>query len=165
MYIYNNYVINVHNAYKKGHNTSSHNNRHGSSSTYHGSHSSWMMINSLLTLAFGITLTCFSFFHLVLVLKGSTTIEFGSNGYRPYDLGYKRNFTAIFGDNCFFWFIPVPTMNGDGYEFTNIDEDNHSLLSHENVYNRNSDDDKDSQANDDEIDDEEISDFSTDLTE
>ena len=54
-------------------------------------------------------------------------------------------------------------MNGDGYEFTKVDEDNHSLLNNENVYNLNSDDDdRDSQANDD---DDEISDFSTDLTE
>lgn len=119
------------------------------------------MVNSLLTLAFGITLTCFSFFHLVLVLKGSTTIEFGSNGYQPYDLGMKKNFQAIFGDNCLFWFIPVPTMNGDGYEFTKIDEDNHALLSDDNIYNRNSSDDRDSQINED--NDSEISDFSTDL--
>merc|ERR1712154_682128 len=108
------------------------------------------MINSLLTLAFGVTLTCFSCFHLVLVFKGSTTIEFGSDGYHLYNLGWKKNFYSIFGENCLFWFIPIPTMNGDGYEFVKWDEDSHGLLDNDvNVYHRNSDDDRDSMINHD----------------
>ena len=129
-----------------------------------------MMINSLLTLAFGITLTCFGLFHLVLVLKGATTIEFGSYGYLPYDLGWKRNFYSIFGENWLLWFIPVPTMNGDGYEYVAHDENAHGLLTdNHHVYHLDSEDDQlvtphqrslDSMTNED--DDNEISDFSSD---
>eukprot|EP01084_Bolivina_argentea_P032406 59962_1 len=134
-------------------------------SGYNGLHSSWMMINSLLTLAFGITLTCFSLFHLTLVFKGSTTIEFGSDAYVPYNLGWKKNFYSVFGENFIFWFLPIPTMNGDGYEFVQNDEDNRGLLEHHNRYHQSDDDNhsNDSMINQDNQDDE-ISDFSTDLT-
>jgi len=108
----------------------------GKDSVYNGVHSAWLMINSLLTLAFGITLTCFSAFHLVLVLKGATTIEFGGDDYHIYNLGYKRNFYAIFGEDCLYWFLPIPTMNGDGYEYQHHDED-HGLLSHDKHQNTN----------------------------
>eukprot|EP01083_Nonionella_stella_P014337 40301_1 len=138
---------------------------------YHGTHSSWMMINSLLTLAFGVTLTCFGFFHLVLVLKGSTTIEFGSDGYAPYNLGWKKNWQSIFGSNAWFWFLPVPTMKGDGYEYIQRDEDNRGLLDHGvNGYHddryavdQSRDHATDSLTNHDDNEDQ-ISDFSTDLT-
>ena len=39
---------------------------------YSGNHPGWLMINSLLTLSFGITLTCFSVLHIILVSKTST---------------------------------------------------------------------------------------------
>jgi len=119
--------------------------------SYSGHHSSWMMINSLLSLAFGVTLTCFSSFHLFLVLSGATTIEMGSDEYKQYDLGCKKNFYAIFGDNCLFWFLPIATMQGDGYEFLNYDDEDRQLL-------------HDMNGSMDNQDDEEESDYMTDLS-
>ena len=52
----------------------------------------------------------------------------GSDGYKQFDLGMKKNFYAIFGENCLFWFIPIPTMNGDGYEYLNYDDEDRQLL-------------------------------------
>lgn len=84
-------------------------------------------------MAFGVTLTCFGGFHLILVLKGSTTIEFGGNSYQEFDMGMKRNFCAVFGDNMLLWFLPINTMTGDGYEY--VQTDDRALLSEEeNVY-------------------------------
>merc|ERR1711879_509210 len=89
---------------------------------YKGEHSSWLMISTLLTSAFGVTLTCFGGFHLILVLKGSTTLEFGGSSYEEFDLGAKRNFCAIFGNNPLLWFLPIKTMQGDGYEYVKSDD-------------------------------------------
>ena len=83
-------------------------------------------------MAFGVTLTCFGGFHLILVLKGSTTIEFGGGTYQEFDMGMKRNFCHIFGDNWLLWFLPVATMQGDGYEY--VKSDDRALLSEDNVY-------------------------------
>lgn len=73
------------------------------------------MVNSLLSLAFGVTLTCFSVFHTILVFQGSTTIEFG--GEQAFKSSWKRNFYSVFGENKWCWFLPVPTVQGDGYEY------------------------------------------------
>ena len=90
--------------------------------TYQGKHSEWMMINSLLTVSFGLTLTFFTSFHLLLVFKGATTIEFGSQ--KRYTFGWKKNFQSVMGVSPLYWFIPIKTTSGDGYEFC----DNQSLL-------------------------------------
>ena len=100
-----------------GHTQTSHVEHSSSkSSGYSGTHHGWMMINSLLTLAFGVTLTCFSVFHGSLVARGLTTIEVGARN--PFDLGFKQNWISIFGNDWKYMFLPVPTMTGDGYEFS-----------------------------------------------
>ncbi|ETO10123.1 hypothetical protein RFI_27254 [Reticulomyxa filosa] len=83
---------------------------------YKGPKSGWLLISSVLTLAFGITLTCFGSFHAYLVSKGCTTIEFGQGGH--YGRTAKENFENVFGQKWYSWFLPVLTASGDGYEFS-----------------------------------------------
>lgn len=57
-----------------------------------------------------------------LVLENSTTLEnlreplFRDPGL-TFDLGCSSNFVEAFGDNCFCWFCPCDTSEGDGLEF------------------------------------------------
>jgi hypothetical protein len=90
-----------------------------------------------LTLAFWIALviTLFFLFHLWLMLKAMTIIEFceksasknesgatGSwfpgSGYRSgYDRGVYGNICAVLGDNPLLWFFPMNPPTGDGMNF------------------------------------------------
>ena len=60
-----------------------------------------------------------------LVLNGETIIEQSdrerfpsSKSFNPYDMGWKRNFTNVFGDNWLTWFLPgFPNYKGEGLIF------------------------------------------------
>lgn len=69
-------------------------------------------------------ITTFFFFHLYLICNNKTTIEnakekgkkFKING--KYNLGCKKNFIGIFGENIFLWFFPISIHSQEaGYEF------------------------------------------------
>jgi len=80
------------------------------------------MVNGLITLAFGVTLTFFSGFHAYLLFTASTTIECA--GRQDYNEGWKENFMGVFGRRWWEWLLPVQRLSGDGYEFA----DNVGLL-------------------------------------
>jgi palmitoyltransferase len=35
-------------------------------------------------------------------------------------LGIRENFTSVFGDTWWLWFVPVHTSKGDGYSFPSV---------------------------------------------
>eukprot|EP00462_Mataza_sp_D1_P025529 CAMPEP_0175134072 /NCGR_PEP_ID=MMETSP0087-20121206/7986_1 /TAXON_ID=136419 /ORGANISM="Unknown Unknown, Strain D1" /LENGTH=187 /DNA_ID=CAMNT_0016416615 /DNA_START=348 /DNA_END=911 /DNA_ORIENTATION=- len=79
------------------------------------------ILASILTGAFGVTLSCFVGFHLSLVFRGETTIEVGLRR-RAGVVGSqvssrRRNWDLVFGSNPWLWFLPVDTTTQSGYEF------------------------------------------------
>lgn len=53
----------------------------------------------------------FIYFHFKLVLTGLTTIEFKEQLTKkftvsPYNLGFLKNITTVFGPNPFIWMVP-----------------------------------------------------------
>jgi len=81
------------------------------------------------TLAFflGVLITLFFGFHVWLMLKSMTTIEFCEKSLKKddarsydssvYDLGFYGNIRAVLGDNVFMWFMPFARPPGDGLNF------------------------------------------------
>merc|ERR1719321_1576943 len=75
----------------------------------------------------GILVTAFFCFHIWLMFKAMTTIEFCEKslkkvGYKdsPYDMGPYGNIVIVLGPYPWLWFFPVanPAENGDGLTFT-----------------------------------------------
>lgn len=69
-------------------------------------------------------LVVFAAFHVMLMLRGLTTIEFcekmsivTSGKSSKYDMGAYRNITAVFGPRPYLWFLPVDPPAGDGLRF------------------------------------------------
>mmetsp|Transcript_162649 Transcript_162649/g.395151 ORF Transcript_162649/g.395151 Transcript_162649/m.395151 type:complete len:331 (+) Transcript_162649:176-1168(+) len=74
----------------------------------------------------GILVTVFLGFHIWLMMKGMTTIEFCEKsmkkaGYNvsAYDRGPIGNIQAVVGDNPIFWLLPYSPPSGDGLYFLN----------------------------------------------
>jgi hypothetical protein len=69
----------------------------------------------LLAASLGLIITGFFFFHLWLITKQYTTIEYcekrvepNSNfATSPYNRGIWKNFRSVFGNNVLFWFLPI----------------------------------------------------------
>jgi ribosomal protein L40E len=85
-----------------------------------------LLINYIMNLIFGVALVVFVIYHTKLILCGTTTLESLEKDYKmqqqhngnPYDLGFKRNWRAIFGENLFYWFIPTQrSVIGDGLKY------------------------------------------------
>jgi hypothetical protein len=74
-----------------------------------------LCISSLISLI----LTPFTGFHLWLVAKNKTTLEYceRANPNVSYDFGIFFNLSQVFGYNPLFWFLPVQTAQGDGLRF------------------------------------------------
>lgn len=80
-------------------------------------------LNSLV----GLIITVFLFFHLWLMAKGMTTIEFcekqtnyeNQSFSKYYNKGFCGNFKGIFGESPFLWFFPIDNREGDGINFLN----------------------------------------------
>mmetsp|Transcript_46128 Transcript_46128/g.137880 ORF Transcript_46128/g.137880 Transcript_46128/m.137880 type:complete len:193 (+) Transcript_46128:1-579(+) len=83
-----------------------------------------------LALFLTVLLTMFFGFHIWLMFKAMTTIEFcekslpkkdgdGSRSYDSsvYDLGVFGNVRAVLGPNVFLWFFPCSRPTGDGLSF------------------------------------------------
>jgi len=74
----------------------------------------------------GLIVTAFFLFHVWLMLKNMTTIEFCEKsmkqtgyGQSNYDLGCCGNIRAVLGDNPLTWLLPVDPPSGTGLNFTN----------------------------------------------
>jgi len=69
-------------------------------------------------------LTSFLAFHIHLMLRAMTTIEFCEKSRRPnfdtdvYSRGLLGNIKAVLGDNPLFWFVPICPPSGNGMTFT-----------------------------------------------
>ena len=74
-----------------------------------------LCISSLISLI----LTPFTGFHLWLVAKNKTTLEYCEKASPniSYDFGIWHNFSQVFGYNPLFWFVPVQSASGDGLRF------------------------------------------------
>jgi hypothetical protein len=72
-------------------------------------------------------LTAFLAFHIQLMVRAMTTIEFCEKSRRPnfdtdvYSQGVFANIQAALGDNVFLWFLPICAPTGDGLMFKNDD--------------------------------------------
>lgn len=88
--------------------------------------------NSMFFLLFGETLaaflnllvTLFFMFHIFLMLKGMSTIEFCEKFIRgpdystpPFDKGLGGNIRAVLGDDILLWLLPVDPPSGDGLHY------------------------------------------------
>jgi len=79
----------------------------------------------------GILVTAFFFFHIWLMLKAMTTIEFceksskKGGGYRsPYDKGVAGNIRGVLGDYVLLWLLPLaPPTSGGGLHYAEAQED------------------------------------------
>ena len=74
-----------------------------------------LCISSLVSLV----LTPFTAFHLFLVARNQTTLEYceGQNRTVSYDFGLLYNFAEIFGYNPLLWPLPLATTHGSGIQF------------------------------------------------
>lgn len=53
-----------------------------------------------------------------MAANNTTTLEIGHGGDNTYDLGSKwSNFTSVFGTKKLYWFIPLRSTPGNGYQF------------------------------------------------
>lgn len=85
-----------------------------------------LLLGSTLDFLLFVVLLLFGCFHLYLLTKGMTTIEFCEKRLKRSDvqpppdmwnLGVWRNFNEAFGYNPFLWLIPVDNRRGDGKHF------------------------------------------------
>lgn len=86
-----------------------------------------LLLGESLAASLGTAVTAFLVFHIWLILKAMTTIEFCEKstkkyGYNcsAYDRGPWRNFTAVLGENVWLWFLPLSMPIGNGLSF--VDE-------------------------------------------
>eukprot|EP00401_Gymnodinium_catenatum_P068279 CAMPEP_0117517878 /NCGR_PEP_ID=MMETSP0784-20121206/31840_1 /TAXON_ID=39447 /ORGANISM="" /LENGTH=364 /DNA_ID=CAMNT_0005313775 /DNA_START=89 /DNA_END=1180 /DNA_ORIENTATION=- len=88
-----------------------------------------VLFGEALALFIGILVTIFFSFHIALMLKAMTTIEFCEKslpkkdgerkGYESsiYDLGVIGNIKVVLGNNPFLWLVPCARPAGDGLNF------------------------------------------------
>lgn len=85
-----------------------------------------LLLASTVDLLLFLVLLLFGCFHLYLLTKGMTTIEFCEKRLRRtsvqpppdiWNLGFWRNFNEAFGYNPFLWFLPIDNRRGDGKHF------------------------------------------------
>ena len=79
----------------------------------------YLMTSYILSFTLGVVITGFFCFHVWLITKSFTTIEFceksqdGDLNFKtsPYNLGFYRNFQSVLGNNAFLWFVPIGKIN------------------------------------------------------
>ena len=88
-----------------------------------------IVLNNIILLGFSILDFNFLKFHTKLILSNLTTIETLDKDLmenKKYDMGFKKNFKQVFGDNKILWFIPINLPigypNGDGLTWPIKDE-------------------------------------------
>lgn len=83
-----------------------------------------VLFGETLAALFGFMVTCFFFFHIYLMLKSMTTIEFCEKSQKrtaydatAYDRGIYGNTRAVLGDNPWLWLLPCSLPSGDGLAY------------------------------------------------
>lgn len=85
-----------------------------------------LLFGETLAAFMGMLVTGFFGFHVWLMLKAMTTIEFcekktmqkgASTNTSPYDRGVWGNIFAVLGDNPFLWLLPISPPSGSGVYF------------------------------------------------
>eukprot|EP00760_Papus_ankaliazontas_P001834 PhM_4_TR1063/c0_g1_i1/m.83410/K20028/ZDHHC2_15_20; palmitoyltransferase ZDHHC2/15/20 len=79
----------------------------------------------IVVVVFSVSLGMFVSFHFGLVMKNTTTIERlekmdrlrGMHQHHMYDVGWRENFIAVFGEKWYLWLLPIATTPGDGTLF------------------------------------------------
>jgi len=84
-----------------------------------------LLFGQSLTCVMGFLVTVFLGFHIWLMLKAMTTIEFceksmkkGGYDTSVYDCGYLQNIKLVLGDNPILWLLPCSPPSGSGLNFT-----------------------------------------------
>lgn len=84
----------------------------------------FLLFGETLAACMGLLVTAFFFFHVWLLLKAMTTIEFcekqmKNKGYDSsvYDRGFYGNLSGALGDNKLFWLFPWSPPTGRGLYF------------------------------------------------
>ncbi|XP_065180449.1 palmitoyltransferase ZDHHC15A-like isoform X2 [Sycon ciliatum] len=77
-----------------------------------------------LAAVFSFSVAFLDFFHIYLTLTNHTTLEQGrpvhlvhGKDANAYDQGYRRNVQQVLGRDTLFWFLPIGSGVGNGYEF------------------------------------------------
>lgn len=92
------------------------------------SHRFLLVFAMTLAVIMGVLLMMFFFFHVWLMLRATTTIEFCEKTYRHsggahrgsssiYDRGFFENVQSVLGPNMMTWLLPVSPPEGDGLSF------------------------------------------------
>mmetsp|Transcript_77636 Transcript_77636/g.225295 ORF Transcript_77636/g.225295 Transcript_77636/m.225295 type:complete len:402 (+) Transcript_77636:106-1311(+) len=89
-----------------------------------------LLFGETLAAFIGILVTVFFAFHVWLMFRAMTTIEFCEKttksgkglGRSPYDRGIGGNIRAVLGDNPFFWLLPTWPPSGSGLYFKAEDD-------------------------------------------
>ncbi|OEH77360.1 zinc finger dhhc domain-containing protein [Cyclospora cayetanensis] len=85
-----------------------------------------LLLGSTLDLLLFVVLLLFGAFHVYLLAKGMTTIEFCEKRLRRteqqpppdmWNMGLWKNFNEAFGYNPLLWFLPIDNRRGDGRHF------------------------------------------------
>jgi len=83
-----------------------------------------LLLAEMLTIMLAVFTTGFLLFHLRLIIKGETTIEFCEKNFRLvhplrlFSKGVMGNLRDAFGPNPLMWFMPIDNREGDGVHFT-----------------------------------------------
>eukprot|EP00747_Dinoflagellata_sp_TGD_P209424 gnl/TRDRNA2_/TRDRNA2_82820_c1_seq1.p2 gnl/TRDRNA2_/TRDRNA2_82820_c1~~gnl/TRDRNA2_/TRDRNA2_82820_c1_seq1.p2 ORF type:complete len:222 (+),score=43.92 gnl/TRDRNA2_/TRDRNA2_82820_c1_seq1:1-666(+) len=87
-----------------------------------------LLFGETLAAFLGLLVTAFWSFHVWLMMKSMTTIEFceksmKKTGYDSsvYNRGICGNINAVLGDNMLLWLVPVSPPSGDGLNFVSED--------------------------------------------
>jgi len=88
-----------------------------------------LLFGETLACFLGLLVTVFFCFHIWLMMKAMTTIEFCEKSMKRtsydtsvYDRGVYGNIRAVLGDNPMLWLLPVSPPSGDGLTFTSTED-------------------------------------------
>merc|ERR1719389_1556225 len=88
-----------------------------------------LLFGETLAVFLGVLVSLFFTFHVWLMMKAMTTIEFCEKSMKRssydgsgYDRGLWGNIRAVLGDNPLLWFLPISPPTGDGLTFASFED-------------------------------------------